>query len=202
MREGTPPPEVKVRVSVAGGTFQECDEVGGRTVTATANVTLVGGAQLSEVQWAVDGNPEGSGTSLTTFLGVGPHTIEATAIPVTGVSNTALAKVSVVDTLAPVVDASFVDHRSGEVVTEAANGKVEVRYSATDACDPNPTVEAVVVPVFAVADGQVLKVRGEHQQVRLPTSSLNLTVTAIDATGNRASSAAVLHVLGTNEDQG
>jgi len=200
LREGTPPPEAKVSVSVAGGAFQECDEPGGHTVTATAEVTLVGGAQLSEVQWAVDGSPAGTGTILTTFLPVGPHTLEATAIPVTGVSNTALANVSVVDIQAPVVDAAFVDHRSGEVVTEAANGKVEVRYTVTDACDSNPAVEAVVVPVFAVADGQVLKVQGEHQQVRLPTSALHLTVTATDATGNSATGEAVLHVLPSSED--
>ncbi len=148
----------------------------------------------------MDGEGAGSGMSLTAFLAVGMYTIEATAIPVVGVSDTKQVTVTVVDTRPPVVDAAFVDHRTGEVVVEAANGKVEVRYSVIDDCDPSPTVEAVVVPVYAVMDGQVLKVKGEHRQVRLPTSALNLTVTATDAAGNTASGEAVLHVLGSSED--
>ncbi|RMF78333.1 MAG: hypothetical protein D6739_11910 [Nitrospirae bacterium] len=200
LREGSPPPEAKVSVTVAGGAFLECDEPGGHTVTATADVTLVGGAQLSEVQWTVDGNPAGTGTTLSIFLPLGQHTLEATAVPVTGVSNTAAVPVNVIDTKPPEVSAAFVDHRTGAVVTEAARGKVEVRYAVADACDPNPAVDATVVPVFAVADGQVLKIQGEHQQVRLPTTALHLTVTGTDATGNSATAEAVLHVLPGGED--
>ncbi len=200
MQEGTPPPAAMLSLTVAGGIRQECAEAGGNTVTATASVELVGGAELSEVQWTVDGTSAGTGTTITPFLSLGSHTIEATAIPVVGGSDTQHLIVTVVDTQPPVVDAAFVDHRTGEVVAEAARGKVEVRYAATDACDPNPTVEAVVVPVFAVVDGQVLKVKGEHLQVRLPTSALDLTVTATDAAGNSAGGEAVLHLLRSPED--
>lgn len=195
LQEGSPPPAVDLSLAVIGGTHQECAETGGTAVTVNATVDLIGGAELSEVQWSVDGASAGTGMSINPFLSLGAHTVEATAIPTVGLSDTEQVTISIADTTTPEVTAAFVDPRTGEVVEAAAREKVVVSYSAADVCDPAPVVNASVVPVFAVDDGQVLQIGGDQDQVRLPASAIRLTVAATDGSGNTATGDAVLHIV-------
>jgi hypothetical protein len=195
LHEGTPPPAVDLSLSVVGGSHQECAEAGGTAVTVNATVDLIGGAELSEVQWSVDGASAGTGMSISPFLSLGAHTVAATAIPTVGVSDTEQVMITIVDTTAPEVTAAFLDSRTGEVVEAAARERVVVSYSAADVCDPAPMVNAIVVPVSAVADGQVLLIGGDQDKVRLPATAVNLTVTATDAAGNTGIGQAVLHIV-------
>jgi hypothetical protein len=120
LQEGSPPPALDLTLAVVGGTHQECAEAGGTTVTLNASVDLNGGAELPEVRWSVDGASAGTGMSITPLLSLGPHTVEATAVPTVGLSDTEQVTVSVADTTAPEMTAAFVDSRTGKVVEVAA----------------------------------------------------------------------------------
>ncbi|RMF78341.1 MAG: hypothetical protein D6739_11900, partial [Nitrospirae bacterium] len=188
-----PGPAVSVGLSVAGGATQECSETGGAPVTVAAAVTLTGGAQLASLDWTVDGEAAGQGEAITPFLSLGSHTVSVTATTVGGLTATASASVAVVDTTPPVVEAAFVDPRTGEPVAATSRRRAEhlvVRIRATDVCDPQPVVEAV--GGFAVADGDRLKVKEHGGRVTLQTSTITLSATARDASGNTASAQASL----------
>ncbi|MGA7799633.1 MAG: hypothetical protein WCC36_02385 [Gammaproteobacteria bacterium] len=194
---GAGAPGVDVSVAATGGNRQECSATGGSTVDLTADVHLLGGARLANVQWYVDGVSAGTGTHITPFLKLGSHHIQAVATITTGTTASASTSVNVVDTTPPQLTAGFVDVRTGEPIS-AVNGPqaqfVGVSVHATDVCDSAPTTKATVVPAFAVKDGDTIKIQGKTGQVDLATSALTLTATGTDASGNSASAQAVLDI--------
>jgi hypothetical protein len=93
--------------------------------------------------------------------------------------------VEIVDTTAPVINARFVDRRTGKELSSVdANGMtfVKVKIDADDACDPDPEVESMLGT--EVKDGDELRVIGQLDQLRLNTEKLTLKVMATDASGN------------------
>jgi hypothetical protein len=188
---------VSVTIDVVGGTTQECNDVGGSTVTLTADTTLSGGAELASADWKIDGASSGSGETITPFLTLGSHTIEVVATTTTGDTDTDVVTVEVVDTTSPSIDVAFLDSRTGEPISEVSGRGVRyvtTAFNATDICDPSPQTQGLVTPTFGVNDGDTIRVQGSSQTVDLPTTVLELSVTARDSSGNTNSGQAILSI--------
>lgn len=192
---GDPPPAIDITISAAGGTTQECAETGGSTVNLSATIDLIGGAEPGTVEWYVDGAPAGNGDTLSPFLTLGNHDIEALATTATGESDTDSLTVTVRDTTPPVLEAGFLDQAGTPVTTTSAGNFVNASIIANDICDPNPVTEGTAVPVFAVSDGNIIKIQsGKVNTVELPTTAIELSATANDASGNSSSGTALLSI--------
>lgn len=179
-------PSLDVSLSISGGNVQECASTGGHNVSASASVSLFNGAQLDTIQWTIDGQDAGSGTSVSPFLTLGTHNISVTATAITGLQDTETATITIVDKTGPVISASFIDKRSGNEITsiETKNtAYIGVSFGATDICDDSPSVSGV--GGFMLNDGDTLKIQGNLDKVELTTSTLNMSVTAADASNNR-----------------
>jgi hypothetical protein len=195
---GAPAPSIDVSINVTGGVNQECNETGGSHVELTATVDLKGGADLASIDWTVDGNAAGSGTSTRPFLALGSHLISVTATGVGGIYDTASTTVNVIDTVKPDLAIEVVDTRTGQAVT-SVNGSgvsfIEVRLNGTDACDSNVDVAGAVKPVYAVIGGEVIKIQGNNGNVTLPTTALEVSATATDGSGNKQSNQLILPII-------
>ena len=192
---GEPPPDIGVVLSVTGGNTQECSETGGSTVELTATVTLVGGAELGSIDWFVNNESAGSGETIRPFLALGSQTVEVFATAVTGESGNDSVIVEVKDTTAPDLEVAFLNQAGNVVTSISAGNHVVAHLAPTDICDPAPTAEGTAVPVFEVADGDVIKLQGgKVNTVELPTTAIELSGIATDASGNSRSGMAVLSI--------
>jgi hypothetical protein len=188
---------VSVIIDVVGGTTQECSDAGGSTVTLAADTSLSGGAELASVDGKVDGASSGSGEAITPFLTLGSHTIEVVATTTTGDTDTDVVTVEVVDTTSPSIDAAFLDSRTCEPISEVSGRGVRcgtMAFSATDICDPSPQTQGLETPTFGVNDGDTIRIQGGSEAVGLPTTVLELSVTARDSSGNTNSGQAILSI--------
>lgn len=180
-------PSLKVSMQVNGGTTQECASIGGNTVTATASVSLLNGAELASIQWQVDGQPVGGSENLSTFVQLGSHQLSVTATAVGGQQDTASATITIKDTQAPIISAAFIDSRSGAEINSIDTKNtsfVDVSMSATDVCDAAPVTSGI--GGFELSDGSHLKIQGNLDKVELTTSSLRMQADADDASGNQS----------------
>jgi hypothetical protein len=126
---------------------------------------------------------------------IGGTTQECTDTATAGDTDTDVVTVDVVDTIPPSVDVAFLDSRTGEPISEVSGSRVHfvtTSFDASDVCDPAPQSQGVVTPVFAVSNGDTIKIQGNNQKVQLPTSALELSATATDASGNTGSGQAIL----------
>lgn len=192
---GNPPPAIDVSIIAIGGNVQECSETGGSIVSLTADIELIGGAEPGLVEWYVGDESVGSGEAIDVFLPLGINEVVVMASTATGESDTAYATIEIRDTTAPALELAFVDHQ-GNVLTETNAGvRVFTRIDAVDACDPAPVSEGAAVPVFAVDNGDMIKIqKNRFNSVKLPTSAIDLTATATDASGNKATEMTVLTI--------
>lgn len=193
---GEPPPAVNVSVNVQGGPVQECTQTGASVVSLSASTELTGGAELGSVEWFVDGESVGTGMTIAPLISLGVHTVEALASTTTGETDMDSLAVEVRDTNPPVLEVGFLD-RAGEQVTAINSGdRVTAHIVATDVCDPEPAAEGTAVPVFAVSDGDPIKIRkGRVATLKLPTTAVELSATARDASGNSSTGMAVLSII-------
>ena len=171
-------PGIDVSINVEGGTSQQCDEAGGKYVELAATVDLRGGAVLDSIYWTVDGNAADFGESIMPFLSLGTYSISATASGVSGIYDTASISLNVFDTVRPDLSIEFIDTRTGQAVTSVEGRKtrfIEVRMSGADVCDADVDVSGVVNPVYAVTDGEVIKINNKKQKVDLPTTAIEVT---------------------------
>lgn len=195
--EGTVASTVSVTIDVVGGTTQECSDVGGSAVTLTADITLSAGAKLASIDWSIDGASSGSGETITPFLTLGSHMIEVVATTTAGNTDTDVVTVEVVDSTSPSIDVAFLNSRTGEPISEVSGRSVRyvtTAFSATDICDPSPQTQGLVTPTFGVNDGDTIRIQGSSQTVDLPTTALELSVTARDSSGNTNSGQAILSI--------
>jgi len=186
-------PRLAVAVNVANGPNQECNSHGGNEVVMEATVLQENGAELDAIIWTIDGEYAGSGDSLTWFFDLGQHEVEVTATATNASSASASVTIKISDTTAPELTVAFVNAHTGEPVTtigyvNADQLMADIR--ATDVCDPEPVIEAT--GGFAVAPGDLLKVKGNKDQVTLYTSAIEIAATAIDASGQKAYQKAIL----------
>lgn len=194
---GAPAPSVDVSLTVPDGNRQECDALGGKTVSFTATVDLNGGAELGSLSWTVDGEDAGTGNAISPFLALGSHTIQVTATTTQGLSDSESVVVNVVDTTRPDLSIGFVDTRSGLPVASidrAGVSFVEVRLASTDVCDGDVSVAGVAKPVYAIVGGEVIKIQGKAQTVALPTTAIEVSATATDDSGNKQIDQSILPI--------
>ena len=191
--EGEPPPDIEVSIDAGRGTTRECAEHGGSSVTLNADVTLIGSAELGSIDWTIDGAPAGSGSSITPLLPVGTHTISVNASILSGASDTDSTSITVRDTTPPELHLAFLDEGGQTVISTGAGTQVTASISASDICDPAPSTEGSATPVFEVADGDVIKIQSGKIK-ELPTTAIELSGTATDASGNRRSGMTVLTI--------
>jgi hypothetical protein len=105
-------------------------------------------------------------------------------------------EISVVDTSPPALDAAFLDRRTGKPISTISSNRVHfviTSFEATDICDPAPVSEGVVT-VFEVESGDTIKVQGKKNDVQLETLTLELSVTATDASANTSTEKSTLSI--------
>ena len=201
VRGGTEPiPKIVVDIIVPAGSTQECSEEGGSNVELATDIRLINGAELSTVEWFIDGVSSGFGETFTPFLDLGAHTIQASATTVQGPTDSDTVDVNIQDTTPPVLDLGFINTLTGEPVTEISSSAVQfvtTQMSATDICDPMPLIQAAVTPVYAVEDGDVILIRpGKFgNKLGLDTTALELRATATDSSNRGTTVSAILHVI-------
>lgn len=177
-------PNVFLTLEVAGGHVHECTADSRAEVTVNAVPALVGGAVLESISWTVDGEDAGTGFSISESLSLGSHHIAATALTTTGQSDIEIVGVQVRDTTRPVVNVAFIDGQGNEVES-AGPGQVEISIKATDTCDPNPVITSGTAKKSTlVSDGDIMMITGNLDNLKLPTTAINVTATAKDASGN------------------
>lgn len=197
-------------VASAAQTTLECT-VGGVTAAldGSGSTDPAGVADSLSYTW-IGSFPEGGGTvtgvnPIVTLTGVGTHLITLTVDDGDGGTGSDTVQVSVVDTTAPVVTASLDLQGHGDEKHDDDEGRFFVHFGATDACDPNLTVSAVLLvhgwpaPV-SVADGQLIEFEFDDEEaevewetkrdgsweLEIEGPALTLQVTATDASGNSA----------------
>lgn len=192
---GEPPPGISVSINVDGGTQQECSETGGSHVALTATTELSGGAGQGLIEWFVDGESAGTGATVTPFLFLGSHNIEVQASTTTGETASDTVGVSIQDRTPPTLELGFLDRHGNPVTSIEPGDFVTTHIVASDICDPEPVAEGTAVPVFSVEDGDRIMVKGGRlNAVKLPTTAVELSATARDASGNTATGMAVLSI--------
>jgi hypothetical protein len=187
---------VSVAIDVIGGTTQECTETGGSIVTITAETTLFGDEELASIEWTIDGSNVDFGETITPFLELNSHTIEVMATTISGSTSTDALTINVADTSSPTVNVAFLDSRTGDPINVINSNKmhfVTTSFSATDVCDTNPMSEGGVT-AFAVESGDTIKIQRNKDTIQLETSTLELSVTATDASGNANTEKAILSI--------
>lgn len=190
--EGSDPSAPSISIVVPGGNTQECAETGGSSVSMSANVTVPNGDAVSTITWSVDGSVLGTGTSIVPFLDLGSHVISANVLTFGGLRASSTSNVGVEDTTPPVAHAAFVNKRTGAEIT-SVSGKVRIKIqaTATDICDANPVVNAMMGA--PVNDGDSVGVGKSGEDLTISVSSIDLAVQASDASGNTATDTATLN---------
>jgi len=188
-----PEPGFSESIDVTGGFVQECAEHGGTTVDANVTVVPIGGAVLDRVEWYLDDVYQGTGSSRSVFIPLGLHDLRAVAIATnSATSASASATVQVRDTTAPTLNIVFLD-ASSQSVTSAGMGSYRIHYDVQDVCDAAPSASGSAKPVMEAFDGDSIVVN-PGPDVILPTTAVEVTATAIDASGNKRVAQSVLTI--------
>lgn len=187
-------PGVRLNLVVDGGNTQECSAIGGSEVTINAIPQLFGGASLDSIHWKIDGEDAGAGIIINPFLSLGVHAVEAIATTTTGETGSANVNVIIHDTTRPDLAITFLNSQ-GQVIDVAGLGPVEIRFTATDTCDPSPVVShGNAVPAYGVSSGDVLHINASEGNLKLPTKALRVDAFATDASGNSISASNTLSI--------
>lgn len=183
----------RVSISVEGGAQQECLEHGGTPMTVNADVMVPEGDALAAINWTLDGESVGSGSQIVTKVPLGTHSLEAELSTQAGLTVTSSMNLIVRDTQGPAVDAAFISRQTGlPVASINKTGQYNIRATASDVCDPNPAVTAMVGA--PVTDGGQVNVQVEQSWMRLDTTQMTLSVTARDASNNAGGGTATLTI--------
>jgi hypothetical protein len=193
--EGVMSMGLDVDIIAEGGFVQECTSFSGSHVELQAEISLSEGAEVISVIWTIDGAFAGEGPAITPLLAPGDHSVDVTLTTTAGSASDSV-EISVVDTSPPALDAAFLDRRIGNPISTISSNRVHfviTSFEATDICDPAPVSEGVVT-AFEVENGDTIKVQGKKNHIQLETSTLELSVTATDASGNTSTETATLSI--------
>lgn len=187
-----PGPDVFVALNVDGGSVQECTGNLSADVTVNAVPNLIGGAELDDVFWTVNGEAAGSGLSITENLSLGSHLVEATALTTTGETDDEFINVVVQDTTRPIVSVDFISKNGrGEAIDVengvASPGKYRVSIKITDNCDPDPVIShSEAREVTLIDDGDTIKITNKVDNLKLSKSGVTVQASGHDASGNNS----------------
>lgn len=189
---GPPMPGIYLSLNVEGGATQECTSDSSAEVSINALPTLIGGTELDDVYWTVDGESAGSGLGITESLGLGSHTVEATAVTTTGESDDATTNVFVQDTTRPEVSVDFISKNGRGPIIDVENevaspGRYEISIKIADSCDPEPKItHSEAREIMVVDDGDTIAVTRRIDNLKLPKSGVTVQAGGQDASGNRS----------------
>jgi len=192
------PPTKGVSIQLTGGSTQECSATGGSSIEATANIRTADTNDIASINWSLDSNSAGSGTTADVFTPLGDHTISVFVDTLASGTFQSSEQVTVRDRTPPDLNVTFIDQQSGQEVTEVSGHGtqfVTVSYDVSDICDPEPTVSGVAIPVHAVDDGDTLKISKKEIETTLGTSAVNVSADAADASGNQMHRGATLLIV-------
>ena len=192
-------PRIVLDIEVPDGTEQECSEEGGSIIELVAEVRLFNEAELGTIEWFVDGTSSGFGETFSPFISLGAHTIDAVATAVQSVSDSETVDVNITDRIPPALDAAFVNSKTGAQISQISNNSTQfvgIHVSATDICDHEPSIEAVVTPVTAVENGDIIAIKpgSANKGASLDTTALELSAVATDASGRQSIKKTVLNI--------
>jgi len=196
---GILPPSISI--DIEGGAVQECDIPNGNNITMSASVFTPEPGDVASITWFLDDNLAGEGAVVEIFVPLGTHIIKAILQTTQSGSAESEVEVTVRDTVDPLIDAAFVDPKTGSPVTEIiGNGdvKVSITAEATDVCDPQPAVSMTVGTPAHVGDTVVINVSKKKPTVETSSAtvqdSVELITTAEDTSGNVAVDTSVLTI--------
>lgn len=197
-------PTKGVSIDLTGPNAQECTSFGGNEIQATANIFTTDINDVVSIQWTLDGTHAGSGEAVNVFASLGDHTLDVVVDTQVSGSFQNSETVTIQDKTPPDFAIRFIDQNTGQEITEVSGHNTEyvvVRYDVTDACDPEAMAIGSAVPVHAVDDGDMMKIKkGKLSTVRLNTSAVRVSATARDATGNQRQERSTLMVIGGGSD--
>ncbi len=134
-------------------------------------------------------------------LALGDHLVDLVVTDPGGLSDMDSVVVNVLDTTPPGLVASLTPVGTGDEDDDGDEGRFQIGFTATDACDADPDVTASLVspgcPDSPVGAGQIVEFELEDEDCELETedgileiegSELVLHVTATDAAGNSSTS--------------
>lgn len=186
---GEAPPILPVQVIIdikPDGTEQECSEQGETSVQLTAEVNE---GFIASVTWMIDGVFAGDTETISPFLALGPHSVQVDVVADNGATGSATEAITVADTTSPQIDAAFVDAKTGQEITQTSPpNRVGPSIDVTDACDPEPVIDAVVGMPSKHGDILFINQAPNSTSVRSDTNvgHIELSVSATDASGNTA----------------
>jgi len=194
-KSGELPPTSGVSIDLPGGSVYECSN-GSAVINADVNIATTNPDDIVSINWTLNGNPVASGDSASIIASLGTHEIGVSVSTLESGTKTDTANISVNDTLAPALDAAFISSQTGEEVTminedvksAMHSGNIKVVYSATDACDESPIVNATLG--IEVVDDDKIKLNRRNNRLTLHSEStadsIVLSVDTTDASGNTA----------------
>lgn len=185
-----------INLLVDGGEIQECQSPLGNTVLVRG-IAFPEGVQLASSELFLNGRSVATVLPAEVTLGLGINVLELVATTSDGREIKARRTVTIVDTIAPEINARFVDRRSGKALSSIdsrAMNFVIVKIDTRDACDPKPVVESVIGT--ETKDGDTLRFQGQTGQLTLKAGKISLKVSATDASGNVALKTQQLAVSG------
>lgn len=175
-----------INLVVDGGDVLECARPQGTTVFVHG-AAFPSGVQIASAELFLNGQSVAMTLPAQVTLPFGNSSLEVSATTTDGRGIRGRRSVKVVDTLPPVINAQFVDRRSGKTLScMDARGMefVVVKINVKDACDANPSVQSVIGS--EIGDGDRLRFLGNSNQVILSTEEISLKVSATDFSGNMA----------------
>lgn len=154
-----------------------------------------------------------SGVMPVVNLALGRHEVDLLVTDPGGLTDMASVVVDVLDTTPPGLVASLAPVGGGDEDDDGDEGRFEIGFSATDACDAEPEVIATLVspgcPDTPVDVGQIVEFELEDDDCELETedgileiegSALILRAMATDATENSSTSEVRATGLGSDDD--
>lgn len=193
-----PLPDVISGVMATGGTQRECDAEGGSEFELSVLINPARVDDVVSIVWSNNEGVIGTGETINHFVPLGTDTVRVAVETVQGATSVEfLPTLRVTDTVQPTISAAFVHQKTGAVLdTAGPRTPILTTYSATDVCDPEPVVSAVVG--VNVNDGQRLRINRNGAlklKVDAAGTSLLLQVSATDASSNTAMKNVTLDIV-------
>ncbi len=184
-------------LQIPGGLDQECTALGSHQFSTSVEIGLPDGDAVAFVDWYLNGQliQGGVNTELLIDGQLGLNQVRAEVGTALGWTGSVQAEVSIGDETAPVIEAFFVDVKTGEPVNVISNrDDAEVYLDVFDVCDAEPEVEVIVgIPAIngsAVTANTFKKSEKVSVAVEGIAENVELKVIATDSAGNVSSGGA------------
>jgi hypothetical protein len=175
-------------IKITGGSRNvECVSPNGTSTTMQTSVP-----NNDDSYWYVNGGYAATGDVVDLLLQKGSNAVELQNSNQTVLDS---VTIDIVDSTPPTINAGFLDPSTGQTVTSInSNQKANliISVAVSDQCDPNPTHNAVVG--LPTDDNASIKVNARRGHIGPLGGSVELTVNASDADGNRATGGATVMI--------